>query len=102
HDGITPRPALDIQQLVIDAGPPQGAYNDVCASHDQVAAMIADPRTQGVSLTGSERAGATIGAQASKNLKKSVLEFGGSDLYIVLDTKRSEERRVGKEWRSRM
>lgn len=87
HAEICPRSALAIQQILIDAGLPQGAYNNVFASHDQVAEMIADPRIQGVSLTGSERAGAIIGAQASKNLKKSVLELGGSDPYIVLDTK---------------
>jgi len=87
HAEICPRSALAISQILNDAGLPQGVYNNVFASHDQIADMIADPRIQGVSLTGSERAGAIIGAQAGKNLKKAVLELGGSDPYIVLDTK---------------
>ena len=87
HAEICPRSALAISQILNDAGLPQGVYNNLFASHDQIADMIADPRIQGVSLTGSERAGAIIGAQAGKNLKKAVLELGGSDPYIVLDTK---------------
>ncbi|MGO3775836.1 NAD-dependent succinate-semialdehyde dehydrogenase [Corynebacterium casei] len=87
HAEICPRSALAIQQILNDAGVPQGVYNNVFASHDHIAEMIADPRIQGVSLTGSERAGAIIGEQAGKNLKKAVLELGGSDPYIVLDTK---------------
>ncbi len=54
--------------------------------HEQIATIIADPRIQGVSLTGSERAGAIIGEQAGKNLKKAVLELGGSDPYVILDS----------------
>ncbi len=87
HAEICPRSALAISQILNDAGLPQGVYNNVFASHDQIADMIANPRIQGVSLTGSERAGAIIGAQAGKNLKKAVLELGGSDPYVVLDTK---------------
>lgn len=86
HAELCPRSALAIQQIFTDAGLPQGAYVNIFASHDQIAEMIADNRIQGVSLTGSERAGAIIGAEAGKNLKKAVLELGGSDPYIVLDT----------------
>ena len=69
-----------------DAGVPDGVYLNVFATHEQVAAMIADPRLRGVSLTGSERAGAAVAEAAGRNLKKVVLELGGSDAYIVLDT----------------
>jgi len=69
-----------------DAGVPEGVYNNVFASHDQISTIIADSRIQGVSLTGSERAGSIIGAQAGENLKKAVLELGGSDPYVLLDT----------------
>ena len=69
-----------------DAGVPDGAYVNLFATHEQVATMIADPRVHGVSLTGSERAGAAVAAEAGRNLKKVVLELGGSDPYIVLDT----------------
>ncbi|MCG2621359.1 NAD-dependent succinate-semialdehyde dehydrogenase [Arthrobacter sp. I2-34] len=86
HAETCPRSALAIQQIMDDAGVPAGAYLNVFASHDQVADIIADPRIQGVSLTGSERAGAIIGEIAGKNLKKAVLELGGSDPYVVLDS----------------
>ncbi|MEX5271951.1 aldehyde dehydrogenase family protein [Kocuria sabuli] len=79
-------PALAIQQLLDDAGVPAGAYRNLFASHDQVARIIAGPRVQGVSLTGSERAGAAVAEIAGRNLKKVVLELGGSDPYVVLDT----------------
>lgn len=69
-----------------EAGLPEGVYNHVFANHDQIADIIADDRIQGVSLTGSERAGAAVAAQAGKYLKKSVLELGGTDPYVVLDT----------------
>src|SRR5699024_10474084 len=84
---ICPRSALAVQQIMDDAGIPVGVYNNVFATHDQVARIIADPRIQGVSLTGSERAGSIIGAHAGKNLKKAVLELGGSDPYVILDSK---------------
>ena len=85
HADICARSALTMQQIFEEAGVPVGGYQNVFASHDQIASMIADDRVQGVSLTGSERAGAIIGAQAGQHLKKCVLELGGIDPMVVLD-----------------
>ncbi|UOR01640.1 aldehyde dehydrogenase family protein [Leucobacter allii] len=85
HADICARSALTIQEIMEEAGVPVGGYQNVFASHGQIATMIADPRVQGVSLTGSERAGAIIGAQAGEHLKKCVLELGGIDPMVVLD-----------------
>lgn len=60
-------------------------FTNVYANHDQVADLIASKHIAGVSLTGSERAGRIIGAQAGEHLKKCVLELGGTDAYVVLD-----------------
>lgn len=86
HAESVPRSALAVEQIMKDAGVPEGAYINVFASHDQIETIIADSRVAGVSLTGSERAGAIVAALAGKNLKKCVLELGGSDPMIVLDT----------------
>jgi len=86
HAENCPTSALAIAQIMKDAGVPEGVYTNIFATHEQVADMIADPRLRGVSLTGSERAGTVVAAQAGRNLKKVVLELGGSDPYIVLDT----------------
>ncbi|MHC2548291.1 NAD-dependent succinate-semialdehyde dehydrogenase [Corynebacterium hesseae] len=86
HSEICPRSALAIEKIFLDAGLPAGVYTNVFATHEQISTLIADPRVQGVSLTGSERAGAIVGAQAGQHLKKAVLELGGSDPYVVLDT----------------
>lgn len=86
HADICGRSALLIQDIVETAGVPIGGYQALFASHERIAAIIADPRVQGVSLTGSERAGAIIGVQAGANLKKCVLELGGIDPMIVLDS----------------
>jgi len=86
HAPQCPESALAMEQIFHDAGLPADAYVNVFATHDQAAAMIADPRLVGVSVTGSERAGAAVAAEAGKNLKKVVLELGGSDPFIVLDT----------------
>ena len=85
HADVCARSALTIQEIMEEAGVPAGGYQNLFASHDQIATMIADPRVQGVSLTGSERAGAIIGAQAGAHLKKCVLELGGIDPMVVLD-----------------
>ena len=80
-----PTSALAIAELMRQAGVPEGVYLNVFATHEQVAMMVADPRVRGVSLTGSERAGAAVAETAGRHLKKVVLELGGSDPYIVLD-----------------
>jgi len=86
HADICAKSNLVIQEIMEQAGVPVGGYQALFVSHDQIATMIADPRVQGVSLTGSERAGAIIGAQAGANLKKCVLELGGIDPMVVLDS----------------
>lgn len=86
HADICARSSLTVQEIFEQAGVPVGGYQNVFASHGQIASMIADPRVQGVSLTGSERAGAIIGAQAGEHLKKCVLELGGIDPMVVLDS----------------
>jgi succinate-semialdehyde dehydrogenase / glutarate-semialdehyde dehydrogenase len=86
HAPQCPESAAAIQQIFDDAGYPEGAYVNVYATNEQVAGIIADPRVQGVSLTGSERAGAAVAEIAGRNLKKVVLELGGSDPFIVLSS----------------
>ncbi|MBK0422065.1 NAD-dependent succinate-semialdehyde dehydrogenase [Leucobacter sp. CSA2] len=95
HADVCARSALTIQEIMEEAGVPVGGYQNLFASHDQIATIIADPRVQGVSLTGSERAGAIIGAQAGSHLKKCVLELGGIDPMVVLDAENVAE--VAKE-----
>ena len=86
HASICAKSSALIERIQRAAGLPEDAYINVFASSDQVAQMIADRRVHGVSLTGSERAGAAVAEVAGKNLTKSVLELGGSDPLIVLDT----------------
>jgi succinate-semialdehyde dehydrogenase/glutarate-semialdehyde dehydrogenase len=86
HAPQCPESAAALQQIFLDAGYPEGAYVNVYASNEQVEQVIADPRVQGVSLTGSERAGAAVAEIAGRNLKKVVLELGGSDPFVVLGT----------------
>ena len=86
HAPQCPASAEAIQQVFHDAGLPPGAYTNVYATNEQVAEVIADPRVRGVSLTGSERAGAAVAEVAGRNLTKVVLELGGSDPFLVLGT----------------
>ncbi|MFL4474801.1 NAD-dependent succinate-semialdehyde dehydrogenase [Paeniglutamicibacter sp. MACA_103] len=85
HAPQCPESALAMEQIFKDAGAPEGAYVNIFATNDQVAEIIADPRVQGVSLTGSERAGSAVAEIAGRNLKKVVLELGGSDPFLVLE-----------------
>jgi succinate-semialdehyde dehydrogenase / glutarate-semialdehyde dehydrogenase len=85
HAPQCPESALAMEQIFHEAGLPADAYINVFASNEQVAMMVADPRICGVSVTGSERAGSAVAAAAGQNLKKVVLELGGSDPFIVLD-----------------
>jgi succinate-semialdehyde dehydrogenase / glutarate-semialdehyde dehydrogenase len=80
-----------IQKMHDDAGFPKGAYQTILASNDQIEKAIEDPRVRGVSLTGSERAGAAVAEIAGRNLKKVVLELGGSDPFILLGTDNMDE-----------
>jgi len=84
HSGTVPQCALAFEKLWREAGAPAGAYTNLFASYDQVNRAIDDPRIKGVALTGSEVAGAKVAERAGKNLKKSTLELGGSDAFIVL------------------
>ena len=86
HAPQCPESAEALQQMYLDAGFPEGAYVNIYATNDQIAGVIADPRVQGVSLTGSERAGAAVAEIAGRHLKKVVLELGGSDPFILLST----------------
>ncbi|MBB5750576.1 NAD-dependent succinate-semialdehyde dehydrogenase [Micrococcus sp. TA1] len=91
HAANCPQSALIIQDILRDAGLPRECYINLFATHDQLSTVIADPRVQGISLTGSERAGAIVAEQAGRHLKKVVLELGGSDPFIVLDDVRLED-----------
>jgi succinate-semialdehyde dehydrogenase/glutarate-semialdehyde dehydrogenase len=84
HAPQCPESAAAMEQIFHDAGVPTDAYINIYATNDQIARVIADPRVQGVSLTGSGRAGAAVAELAGRHLKKVVLELGGSDPFIVL------------------
>jgi succinate-semialdehyde dehydrogenase/glutarate-semialdehyde dehydrogenase len=85
HASIVPQCAVAFEELVLAAGAPKGVWTNIFASSDQVADLVADDRVQGVALTGSEHAGSIVAAQAAKYLKKSVMELGGSDVFVVLE-----------------
>jgi succinate-semialdehyde dehydrogenase / glutarate-semialdehyde dehydrogenase len=84
HAPQCPESAEAIASIYVDAGRPEGGYENVFATHDQIEWVIADPRVRGVSVTGSERAGGAVAEIAGRNLKKVVLELGGSDPFIAL------------------
>jgi len=85
HASNVPQCALAFEGLLSDAGAPPGAYTNLFVSKDQIGRIIDDDRVRGIALTGSEGAGAVVAARAGKNLKKTTLELGGSDAFIVLD-----------------
>ncbi len=85
HASGTPQCALAWAEVMQDAGAPAGVYTNVFLTQDQCATAIADRRVKAVALTGSGRAGAAVAAEAGRALKKSTMELGGSDAFIVLD-----------------
>ena len=85
HAGCVPQCAIAFEKLWLEAGAPVGAYTNLLISHDQVTQVIDDPRIKGVALTGSVEAGKLVAARAGQNLKKSTMELGGSDAFIVLE-----------------
>jgi succinate-semialdehyde dehydrogenase / glutarate-semialdehyde dehydrogenase len=91
HAPQCPQSAEAMEQMFADAGFPDGAYVNIYATNEQIEWVIADPRVRGVSVTGSERAGAAVAEIAGRHLKKVVLEMGGSDPFIVLGTDNLDE-----------
>ena len=85
HASICPLSSQACQDILEDAGLPQDVFQNVYASGSQMDAFVADPRIAAVSLTGSEGAGAAVARTAGENYKKSLLELGGNDPFIVLD-----------------
>jgi len=80
-----PQCAVAFEQVSEGAGVPVGVYTNLFLNNDQAGALIDDPRVKAIALTGSERAGVALASRAGKNLKKSTMELGGSDAFIVLD-----------------
>lgn len=85
HAPGVPQCAVMFEELFADAGAPEGTYSNVFITNEQSATVVADPRVRGVALTGSERAGKAVAAEAGSALKKNTMELGGSDAFIVLD-----------------
>ncbi len=85
HAPNVPRCAVEIETVFHDAGFPDGLFRAVFLSNEGAGRVIADGRVRAVTLTGSDRAGSQVAEQAGRHLKKTVLELGGSDPFIVLD-----------------
>ncbi len=85
HASIVPQCGVAIEEIFKEAGAPVGLYTNLLISGKRASALVSDKRIKGVSLTGSEEAGANLASEAGKYLKKSVLELGGSDAFVVLD-----------------
>jgi succinate-semialdehyde dehydrogenase/glutarate-semialdehyde dehydrogenase len=85
HAECVPQSAIAFEKLWLEAGAPAGAYTNLLISFDQVGRVIDDPRIKGVALTGSVGAGKIVAGRAGQNLKKSTMELGGSDAFIVLE-----------------
>lgn len=101
HASNTPFSAQLMADVILEAGAPEGSLTNLFLNYDQVSKAIADPRVQGVALTGSERGGSTVAKVAGENLKKTTLELGGMDPFIVLDDANMEDV-VDIAWRSRL
>lgn len=91
HASIVAQCGIAIEDLFKEAGAAAGIYTNLLISGKRASALVSDERIKGVSLTGSEAAGASIAAEAGKNLKKSVLELGGNDVFIVLEDANIDE-----------
>jgi succinate-semialdehyde dehydrogenase/glutarate-semialdehyde dehydrogenase len=86
HASNVPQCAIAIEEIIREAGFPDGVFQTLLISANQVEAIVVDPRVKAATLTGSEPAGAALAATAGKHIKKTVLELGGSDPYIVLES----------------
>ncbi len=84
HASNVPQSALAIQDIFTEAGFPNGAFQTLLIGAERVAGLIADDRIKAATLTGSEPAGASLAAAAGKQIKKTVMELGGSDPFVVM------------------
>ncbi|MBV1837800.1 NAD-dependent succinate-semialdehyde dehydrogenase [Acetobacter estunensis] len=85
HASNVPQCAAAMDELMIKAGLPKGAFQNLYPTHDQVSRILADHRVRGLALTGSEGAGARLASEAGQALKKCTMELGGADAFIVLE-----------------
>ncbi|ELS00179.1 NAD-dependent succinate-semialdehyde dehydrogenase [Gloeocapsa sp. PCC 73106] len=86
HASNVPQCSLEIERVIRDAGFPPGVFQSLLIGGNQVEAIINDPRVKAATLTGSEPAGMSLASAAGKQIKKTVLELGGSDPFIVLES----------------
>jgi succinate-semialdehyde dehydrogenase/glutarate-semialdehyde dehydrogenase len=98
----SPQCAAAFEEIFKEAGAPKGVFRNLFISHDQSDRIIANPLIRGVALTGSEKAGAAVAEAAARSLKKSTLELGGSDAFIVLEDadvqKAASWAAIGRNW----
>ncbi len=101
HAANTPTAAKRFCEIVEEAGVPKGTLTNLFLTYDQVTDAIADPRVQGVALTGSERGGKSVAEAAGKYLKKNTMELGGMDPFVVLGDANMEDV-TNLAWRVRL
>jgi len=85
HSPNTQRSSLEFERIMLEAGFPEGTFQNLILKRDDIVNVINDPRIQGASVTGSVRAGSAVASEAGKVIKKTVMELGGSDAFIVCD-----------------
>src|SRR6202035_1949605 len=85
HSPNTQRSSLEFERVMHEAGFPEGAFQNLILKTEDIVNVINDPRVQGASVTGSVRAGSAVASEAGKVIKKTVMELGGSDAFIVCE-----------------